>query len=203
MVGLLSDLVAQLLHFPMGVSILQRLTQDIGHIRGMDTQSRHGTDGQHGLHGQLFVLRLIFRLLTSLGLNPQLGSHRFHILCTHPGRHTVGKGLGNGINIFFVIGQGFGQLVCIFVAVPHGFHSSDDMLFLDLLGHAFHGFAHYRFCRQPCFGSIHDHLLGTNSILFLEAVLNHQCQHFPGLGLRYAKCTHFTGLLLNAFHGLL
>ena len=89
------------------------------------------------------------------------------------------------------------------IAAAHHFHSRDDVLFLDLLGHAFHGFAHHRFGGKPRFGGIHDHLLGANPVLFLEAVLDHLHQHFLGRDCWYAQRTHFTGLLLNAFHGLL
>jgi hypothetical protein len=201
LLALFSNLLVQLFHFLMGILILQCLAQNIGYIRRPNAQSRHGADGLQGLQGQRGLFRLILRLLPVPDL--QLGLYRFHILGSHPRRQTVSNGLGHGSGLFFIVGQGFGHSVCRCLAALHGFHGGNNVLFSGLLSHAFQGFAHYRPSGQPCLGSRRNHLLGAHSVLFLEPILNHQRQHFPGLSFGYAQNTQFPGLLFYAFHGLL
>ena len=69
LVGLFGDLVTHLLHFLVGISILQRLAEGVGHLGRVHPQPRHGAGGLHGLYGQLVVFRLIARLLVSPSLN--------------------------------------------------------------------------------------------------------------------------------------
>jgi len=69
LVGLFGDLVTHLLHFLVGISILQCLAEGVGNIGRVNSQPRHGANSLHGLYGQLIVFRLIARLLASPGLN--------------------------------------------------------------------------------------------------------------------------------------
>lgn len=142
--------MAQLLHFPVGISMLQHLAQDVGHIRSPDAQPCHGAGGLHGLDGQVVVLQFVSRPLTGLNLNPQRGHHTVHILGLHTGCQAVGNGLGQGIDTLFVARQGFGQLICMGITAANRFH----------------GFAHHQFSGQPCPGSCHHHLPSANPVLF-------------------------------------